>query len=180
MDTIDRLMDTAEAAIRQRGYHAVSFRDLADDLGIKSASVHYYFRQKEDLALALIKRYEKRFFAGLDEQATAVTTPRERLGLFCDAYRSALTGDGRTCLCGMLSAESPGLPPSVAAAAGAFLQRNLDWVAAALPAEMRDAERRGRAAVFVTSLQGAMLLAKSLGESQVFEDAAARLMADID
>ena len=55
-ETIDRLLDAAEDGMRLRGYHAVSFRELAMALGIKSASVHYYFRQKEDLGLALVAR----------------------------------------------------------------------------------------------------------------------------
>ena len=51
--TLDKLMDAAENSVRMRGYHAVSFRDLADELGIKSSSVHHYFPRKEDLAVAV-------------------------------------------------------------------------------------------------------------------------------
>ena len=44
-DTRLDILDTAEQRMRDVGYHSVSFRDLADDLGIKSASVHYHFRR---------------------------------------------------------------------------------------------------------------------------------------
>lgn len=64
-ETIDLLMNAAESGIRQKGYNAVSFRELADDLGIKSSSVHYYFRKKEDLGLALVERYSDRFLKNL-------------------------------------------------------------------------------------------------------------------
>ncbi|KYG63868.1 hypothetical protein AZI86_13700 [Bdellovibrio bacteriovorus] len=43
------------------GFNGFSFQDLANDLGIRKASLHYYFSSKEDLGLALIKEYEKYF-----------------------------------------------------------------------------------------------------------------------
>jgi AcrR family transcriptional regulator len=45
-DTAERLMDLAEAHMRNGGYAGFSFRDLAAELGIKSASVHHHFPTK--------------------------------------------------------------------------------------------------------------------------------------
>jgi hypothetical protein len=42
-ETAERLMDLAEAHIRSAGYAGFSFRDLAAEIGIKSASVHHHF-----------------------------------------------------------------------------------------------------------------------------------------
>jgi hypothetical protein len=42
-ETAERLMDMAEAHIRNAGYGGFSFRDLATEFGIKSASVHHRF-----------------------------------------------------------------------------------------------------------------------------------------
>lgn len=39
-------MDIAEAHIREVGYWGFSFRDLAANIGIKSASVHHHFPTK--------------------------------------------------------------------------------------------------------------------------------------
>lgn len=49
--TADLILDVAEARIRMDGFHAVSFNDIATELGIKSASVHDHFPKKEDPAL---------------------------------------------------------------------------------------------------------------------------------
>jgi TetR/AcrR family transcriptional repressor of nem operon len=43
--------------VQARGYNALSFREIAKDVGIKSASIHYYFPTKGDLGVALAKRY---------------------------------------------------------------------------------------------------------------------------
>src|SRR6195256_5391430 len=61
-DTAQRLMDLAEAHIRDAGYGGFSFRDLAAEIGIKSASVHHHFPTKAILAAAVARRYGDRFF----------------------------------------------------------------------------------------------------------------------
>ena len=176
-DTLDRLLDAAESGIRAKGYHAVSFRELADELAIKSSSVHYYFRAKEDLGLALVERYRDRFFAALELAGARRRTPHDRLRAFVQLYRDALVDDDRICLCGMLGAESCGLPPTLAAAVASFFQGNIDWLVDNLPKELSPAQRRKRARHIVATLQGAMTLAASLGDHRVFDDAVQDLSA---
>ncbi len=177
-DTLDTLLDAAESDIRLRGYHAVSFRDLADEIGIKSSSVHYYFRQKEDLGLALVERYQARFFAALGRLTERAQTPDDRLRAFCSLYRQALVGSDRICLCVMLGVESRGLPSALADAVAAFFDANIEWLAESLPPTMSAADRRRRAIHTVAALQGAMLLASSLKDHRIFDDAAQDLLAD--
>ena len=156
--TRDNILDAAEKRMRSGGYHAVSFRDLADDLGIKSASVHYHFRQKEDLGIALVERYADRFFAQV-QMMTDSGIPK--LEAFANAYRDAYSVGKTTCLCGLLGAETRGLPHRVADAVRAFLDRNLDWLVAAVPHDMPDEARRQAAVQILASLQGGMMLAVS-------------------
>ena len=61
----EHLMDLAEARIRDKGYAGFSFRDLAAEAGIKSASVHHHFPTKAKLAAAVAHRYAKRFLAAV-------------------------------------------------------------------------------------------------------------------
>jgi TetR/AcrR family transcriptional regulator, transcriptional repressor for nem operon len=171
----DKLLDAAEAAVRARGYHAVSFRELADDLGIKSASVHYYYRQKEDLGLALVARYRARFFEALDAATTNASNFDIRLRAFVEVYRSSLVGSERICLCGMLGAECSGLPPTLAAAVAEFFKANVDWLVASMDTTQPMRERLNRATTIVATLQGAMMIATSLKNHRHFDAAAASL-----
>ncbi len=171
--TVEKLLDQAESEIRQRGYHAVSFRDLAASLGIKSASVHYYFRQKEDLGIALVKRYGEQFFSILDEKAEELDNPLQAV---IDVYRNALTSSDRICLCGMLGAEGCGIPKTLSDEVAAFFQANIDWIAETLPKTVSVAERKRRAEHSVATLQGAMMLATSLNDHKVFDRAANSLL----
>lgn len=177
-ETAEKLMDLAEDGMRLRGYHAVSFRDLAAALGIKSASVHYHFKKKEDLGVAVVKRYALRFFAALRVEADKVQTPSGRIGAFCRVYRKALTETNRICLCGMLGAERGGLPEDVASPVADFFRASIAWVAGSLPEDMPDRDRERRAAHVVSTVQGAMELAGTLQDHKVFDNAIQDLVAE--
>ena len=52
----ERILSAAEKRVRAVGFNAVSFRDLANDVGVKSSSVHYHLPRKQDLGEQLGKR----------------------------------------------------------------------------------------------------------------------------
>ena len=168
-ETVEQLLDAAENAIRLRGYHAVSFRDLADDIGIKSASVHYHFPQKDDLGVALVERYSERVLAELERRAARAKTSEDKLRAFFGVYRDALVSADRICLCVMLGAESRGLPVRVSEAVTEFFEANIAWIAAALDSGLSTKARRARASAILAALQGGMLLATALKDHAVFD-----------
>jgi len=178
-ETRKLLMDAAEANIRQKGYNAVSFRELADDLGIKSASVHYHFRKKEDLGLALITRYSERFFQTLAQNTFEAATAREKLTGFCETYRQALVSSDSICLCGMLGAESCGLPEAMTTKVAGFFTANIAWLENAFPSHWPSADKQSRAGQVVATLQGAMMLATSTGNPLWFRQTATHLIEDV-
>lgn len=168
-DTINKLMNAAETRIRSGGYHAMSFRDLADDLGIKSSSVHYYFRRKEDLTVALVERYSENFFTALDNSVPETATGNDRINALCQTYRGAFTTQESVCLCGILGAEKGGLPQNVNTAVGNFLSKNVNWVVAVLPHDLTKQQRLARAEHIIATLQGALVLTKNLSGIEVFD-----------
>jgi TetR/AcrR family transcriptional regulator, transcriptional repressor for nem operon len=180
METVEVLLDAAEARIRRDGYNAVSFRDLAADAQIKSASVHYHFPRKEDLGVALVERYSERFFGAVAERAIKAKTPRDRVSAFCDVYRSALRVDEAICLCGMLGAESPGLPPPLSEAVAAFFAANVAWLQEALDPAWSKKRREAFALTTLAALQGAMMIATSMKDPRAFEQVVESVLASVD
>ncbi len=176
------ILDAAEGLLRTRGYNGFSFRDLADAVGIKSASVHYHFPTKADLGQAVARRYKDRFIDGLGDPRDTARTPAALLDGYLGAFRAALGGasgeTGQMCLCGMLGAEIDALPPAVAAEAGRFFERNAVWLGEVLgrlaPAPDPAALRR-RALFILATLQGALILARGLKDPAVFDEAFAAL-----
>jgi|SRR6516162_5011880 AcrR family transcriptional regulator len=59
-ETAEQSMDLAEAHIRNARYGSLSFRDLAAEIAIKSASVHHHFPTKATMAAAVAPRYGDR------------------------------------------------------------------------------------------------------------------------
>lgn len=159
----ESILDAAERRIRRGGFAAASFRELASDVGIKSASVHYHFPQKADLGRALVDRYAEQFIAalGAPEGADAL----ERL---IGAYVASLKGDGAACLCAILGATARELPEPVGAAVANFFARLTGWASEALGTP-EDAE------FAISTLQGAMVLAVASGDADVLARAADRL-----
>lgn len=64
-------MTAARATVQSHGYNALSFRELAKEVGIKSAIVHYHFPTKGDLGAALARRYTEEGVAYLTELLAA-------------------------------------------------------------------------------------------------------------
>jgi len=170
MSIATELLDAAEKRMRKGGYNAVSFRDLAQDTGIKSSSVHYHFPKKEDLGQALVERYSERFFQFLSEFSEGADTPKKKVKAFSKVYRTALVEDGTICLCGLFGAEIGGLPHLLEAGVQQFFKNNIDWVANALSENMNKAESLKIASTIVASHQGAMMLSISMGDVKMFDD----------
>jgi len=173
-DTAERILDVAERAARTGGYNAFSFREIAAEIGIKSASVHYHFATKEALGEALAERYSDNFFKALGDPLAA--PPAELLARYAAVYGSALKQDGLMCLCGVFGAEIADLPPPVARATRAFFARNLDWLGQAYRRRGLEAEASDQAAAhMIAALEGAMILARAMGDAALFDSAVAGL-----
>ncbi|MGB8702811.1 MAG: TetR/AcrR family transcriptional regulator [Thermosynechococcaceae cyanobacterium] len=147
------ILEAAEIRIRRGGFESVSYRDLAADVGIKAASVHYYFPQKALLGAAVIDRYSDKLAARLGPVDLTQATVEEHLQRLCACYAAAVQNDGMICLGCMLGAESKDLPDAVSAAARRFFTRLLSWIESAL----RDPPDAATLAVHIIgALQGTM------------------------
>ena len=167
----DQIIDAAEARIRAAGFHGFSFREIATDVGIKSSSVHYHFPTKTDLAVATATRYRERFMEALGAPDDARTSD-EKVAAVTAAFRHAMTHDGLMCLCGTLGAEHMSLPEPVGASARAFFVELNQWLATALAGD-EDADVRSMRVL--ATLEGALLVARTLDDVGAFDKATASL-----
>src|SRR2546423_13848609 len=66
VDTATQILDVAERLVQSRGFNGFSYADIAAELEITTASLHYHFPGKGELGRALIGRYASRFSDALD------------------------------------------------------------------------------------------------------------------
>jgi TetR/AcrR family transcriptional repressor of nem operon len=159
-DTTTAIIDAAEARIRRGGYTGFSFRDLAADVGVKSASVHYHFPTKEALVAAVARRYRERFLTEADRDIAA---GEDVVAVWKAGFLRAIRSDGGMCLCGVLGAAAGALPDAVRCEARAFFEAGLAQMTANGLSPARAVH------------EGAMLLAVALDSPAAFDDAAAIL-----
>ncbi len=53
-DTREDILKTAKELFNERGYNAVSVRDIADAVGISKGNLTYHFKKKEDIVEAIL------------------------------------------------------------------------------------------------------------------------------
>ena len=170
----EEILDVAERMARTGGYNGFSFREIAKQVGIKAASVHYHFPGKEELGVAVARRYTDRFLAALGEPDDPGVTPEALMRRYIDAYRRSLVDDGLMCLCGMFGAEIAYLPRPVADEAKRFFESNISWLTSVIERLSDRGERilvSDKAVQIIATLEGALIVARSLDDPAAFDAA---------
>ncbi len=161
--TAEQILDLAQERIQQRGYNAVSYGDLAEELDLTTAAIHYHFPSKADLVQTLVRRYRERSArkrAALCEQND---TLHGRLSQYVEHFSEIVDGGG-LCLCGILAADEPTLPEEVRREVRRFFAEQEDWLTDILGDGTSGGiglqgcdTPRDVARVFLATLEGAML-----------------------
>ena len=128
-NTRARILEIAERHMMQRGYHAFSFKDIAVELGIKPAAVHYHFPTKPELILEVLRRYGARFEAWRGEVEPLPAA--QRLVAYIDVGRDVVAAQ-RVCALGMLNTQLLTVPPEVRTLAVHTQERILEFYATSL------------------------------------------------
>src|SRR5574342_732743 len=85
-DAATAILDIAERLAQTKGFNGFSYADIAAELGVTKASLHYHFPSKEQLGRALIERYEAVFGAALESIDRQAATPPEKLRQYVGLY----------------------------------------------------------------------------------------------
>jgi TetR/AcrR family transcriptional repressor of nem operon len=180
--TAERIMDAAQQMVQTRGYNAFSYADISTRVGIRKASIHYYFPSKKDLGKELAARYRADFRSRLHQIDGRKRDSRSKLKDYAQLYLDSLRDDDRMCLCGMLASDIDTLPEEVRCEVIGFFADNEAWLAKVL-GEGRKAgtldfsgPAENEAQLLLAGFQGAMLVARSYGDGMRFRTIARKLL----
>jgi TetR/AcrR family transcriptional repressor of nem operon len=182
--TAERMLDVAERLVQVRGFNGFSYADIAKELGLTKASLHYHYASKAELGEALLARYAARFSEALTQIDSDGADPRAKLDAYAGLYADVLRGK-RMCLCGILAAEYQTLPKSMREAVLAFFDENQRWLA-----DVLSQGRKQRTLAFSGSadetaqavlgtLEGAMLVARPYNDLDRFDATARALLGSL-
>ncbi|MBV8115808.1 MAG: helix-turn-helix transcriptional regulator [Silvibacterium sp.] len=167
-DMANSIMDIAERQIRVGGYGAFSFRDIAAEVGIKSASIHYHFPTKENLTVAVLKRYTARVSDYIDE---LYESERDPVKLMAKAFGDPVHSADRLCPCINLGAAIGDVPAEVSKEVAAYYRM---WVVKMEALGLK----RQKATTVMAALVGAQLLARVFDDVKAYDDAAEEVVRE--
>jgi TetR/AcrR family transcriptional regulator, transcriptional repressor for nem operon len=167
----EAILAAARRTAQAHGYSGLNFRDLADEVGIKAASIYHHFPSKADLGATVARRYWEDTAAGLESMLAETPDPVRCLHRYPDVFRKALENDNRMCLCSFMAAEHDDLPEAVKRAVQTFADVNVAWLSRMLTAaavvSAEESEQRARA--IFAAIAGAQLIARSRSDISLYD-----------
>lgn len=170
-NTRSQILDEAQDLIQKNGVNAMSYADISKAIGIRKASIHYYFPAKEDLITDLLNRHNMRFCDLAESVLASTTSPEAQLKRYCGIFEATLQ-DGeqdKACLCGILSAEIKTLSNVAVEQVIQFYRHNENYLTQILQSglEKGDFNFKGSpkimAKLIFSLLEGDLLIARANG-----------------
>lgn len=167
----DKILTAATRIAQAHGYGGLNLRTLAEEVGIKAASLYHHFPSKADLAAAVARRYWEDAAAALEELSAKTPKAADCLRKFPGTFRASLENDNRMCLASFMTAEYDDLPEVVKKEVQTFTDVNVAWLTKTLAAaeivSPRDARKRARA--IFAAVCGAQLMARGRSDIKLFD-----------
>lgn len=164
-DTQEHILKVASRLMQTGGYHAFSYADIAAEVGITKASIHYHYPSKADLGQEALHTYRTGWQHDL-RRLTLLGSTEARLRGYSRVYRDLLRGGG-FCLVAALAPGTLLLPGAMQAELSAFYSEHQEWLEGVLWAGQTDqtlkvsGPLRVHAQTLISVLHGAMGLARA-------------------
>ncbi len=167
----EQILDSAQLLVQTRGFHAFSYADIATAIGIRKASIHYYFPAKTDLGREMIARYREEFRRHCCRIELVAPEADQALQRYAQMFRDMLrsgpdSAGGCLCLCGVLVGEWQALSDGMQEEVAGFFRENEAWLARIMDAGRSDGclhfegAATLQAQAFLSGLEGAMQTAR--------------------
>lgn len=175
MNTRQKILETAIHLLKKKGYYGWSYDHISKEVGIKKASIHYHFPEKEMLVAAALKNYIEGFWCFANDLLASGFTNTAKLQKMIDCYKKNYDAEDEICLCVMLSADFTAISPELKDHLQNFYKKLEDWIYIVIKSGIQvgefkpDLEARALACILVNLLQGLLLTGKFCDSKNSFE-----------
>lgn len=166
-------------AFRRNGYDGASLSRLSEETGLRRASLYHHFPGgKEDMARAVVTSAAQDFGDIVLAPLKAPGTPRERLESMMAALSTFYDGGKEACILALMTVGDGRevFAPEVRAGLRGWIEA---LVAVLCEAGQTEAVARDRAQDAVAQVQGALVLARGLNDTGVFQRLIDRLPREL-
>lgn len=174
MDTAERLIESTQELLWERGYTGTSPKAIQQHAGAGQGSMYHHFSGKPELALTAMRRSAEQLMAQADAQMSGGGTALERVSAYLLRERDALRG----CRVGRMAMDpdvidSPELRRPVQETFTWLRGRLAEIIAEGLAAGEFDAalDPQDTAAMITAVVQGGYVLARAEGSQEPFHQA---------
>jgi len=183
--TRQQIIDIATRLVQERGYSAFSYNDIAANLGIKKASIHYHFPAKAGLVKTIMAKYREQHNQALATIDRQTGNPVQRLKSFAGLFSKTLGDDYIMCPSGMLASEVGAIPEEVLEEVHGFFTDSETWLGTVL----KDGVDQGlfhltgkiqdHAKTIFASYEGALLAARAFNDKSRLTTATRQIINSI-
>jgi len=172
-DTKTKALDLGREYLQTLGFSGFSFQTIADTLGIKKASLHYYFSSKEEMGLALLSDYEeshKNWAIKVQDLPSKV-----KLEKMVKGFKSLSSKNHMICPVGSFASDFHSTTPKMKKRILQFHFLVRDWLTETINQGKKEGTIRKSldsevaADLFLATLQGGVQLARIRGEQKGLE-----------
>ena len=166
INTYDKILDAAEALLAKQGYHAFSYKDIANLVGIKTSSIHYHFPNKTDLGKKVIERHSAITADYLNKLNGKKISPEKKLLALIDTIiNGTYHNEKRMCLGAMIAIDALTMEPQIIKAVKQFFVLIESWIEALLAtAGLKETEKSAK--TLMAHLEGTLLLSRLFSEQK--------------
>jgi TetR/AcrR family transcriptional repressor of nem operon len=178
-NTHARLVAAAATRFKERGIDGISLADLMQELELTHGGFYKHFGSRDELvgeALELALRQ-----SGETMRERLFDGDKADIPGFVDFYLDESHRDGRAggCAVAALAGDAPRKSAAVQAQFREQMERNLEILSAALESSVPPAEARATAMLMLSSLYGALMMARAAGDSPLSREILRTLRARI-
>jgi TetR/AcrR family transcriptional repressor of nem operon len=172
-NTKKEALKIAKHYLQTLGFNGFSFQTIADALGIRKASLHYYFSSKEEMGIAILKEYEIAYKAWVLK--IAELSAIEKLDKMLNLFIKLSEKNQMICPSGVLSSDYNTLGPKMKKSLKEFHLLQRDWIAKTIEQGKKEHTLRSNldnkltADWLLSCLQGGVQIARIRQEKDVLK-----------
>lgn len=173
----ERLIDSAATLFHRNGLVATSLADIAKHAEIPIGNVYYYFKTKDELALAAIAKRREQFAALYVMLSDNIADPRERLIEIVNYYGKIRDDYARYgCPIGKIISDTDLEKDQISQATVTIFADFIAWAGEQFEQLGHGQDAKKYAVSLMSGIQGAIIIAKTFQNPQIIVDEMTRLV----
>ncbi|MFW9991775.1 MAG: TetR/AcrR family transcriptional regulator [Candidatus Odinarchaeota archaeon] len=185
LNTKEKILECARDLIQTRSFNSFSYKDLAEALNIRKASVHYHFPSKTDLGVAILQDYRKYIQKLMSDLDARTDDPWKKIKSYFWYFSNIMKSGDRICTECVLTAEYNTLPEVMQVELQGLFDDHHSWLSEVL----EDGRKKNllkfkgtpgdKAIMIKATVQGALMVARAFGKPVFFQNVLEQLEEEL-